>query len=127
MRQLVNKYQKSPSNIAEISAIEWAIPILEEYIFTTFGQLPVRTSWYKHEKRYIINKLWDRDGNICYLCEEIMKYNDVTIDHVIPLSKNGKDNMSNYKLAHPFCNLEKGNMLLEVYRDWKAGKREVAV
>lgn len=120
MRQLTSKYHQTPNNIAEISAIEWAIPILEQYLNETFGEgLVARVSWHKHEKRQIKSDLWDRDGQTCYLCNQFMSYREATIDHVIPLSKGGADNMSNYKLTHPKCNLEKGNMMLEVYLKWR--------
>jgi hypothetical protein len=122
MRQLTGKYHRTPNNISEISALEWAIPILEKYLRDLFGEgLPFRTSWHKHEKMEIYARLWDRDGNICYLCEKELDYKTVTLDHVIPLSKNGKDRMDNYKLVHEYCNLQKGNMLLEDYRNTKAG------
>ncbi len=120
MRQLIKKRGKSPANKAEISAIEWALPILEAHLKNTFGyDLAIRTSWYKHEKLEIMANLWDRDGDICYLCSETMRYREATIDHVVPLAKDGADNMTNYKLTHERCNLEKGNMLLEVYIDWR--------
>lgn len=127
MRQLTNLYRKSPSQVSEISAIEWAIPILEEYITRVYGEIPMRASWHKHEKRAIVEQLWQRDGHICYLCYKPMEFRIVTIDHEVPLSKEGKDDISNYKLVHPACNLEKGNMLLEVYREWQAGERKVTV
>ena len=41
---------------------------------------------------------------------------DRTVDHVIPLAKGGLDYVTNYKLAHNACNIDKGNMLLEDYR-----------
>lgn len=120
MRQLYTKRYKTPNNVAEISAIEWAIPILEEYVKGVFGEKVVmRASWHKHEKMQIKSDLWDRDGQVCYLCNENMTYRQATIDHVIPLAKGGADNMTNYKLAHPKCNLEKGNMMLDVYLKWR--------
>lgn len=122
MRQLVGKYHRTPNNISEISALEWAIPLLEKYLRDTFGEdLAFRTAWHKHEKQEIFARLWDRDGNICYLCEKELDYKTVTLDHVVPLSKGGKDTMANYKLVHEFCNIQKGNMLLEDYRNTKAG------
>lgn len=122
MRQLLYKRHRTPSNVSEISALEWAIPILEKYLRDTYGEdLSFRANWYKHEKLDIYARLWARDGNICYLCEQELNYKTVTLDHVIPLSKGGKDMMSNYKLVHEFCNIQKGNMLLEDYRNTKAG------
>lgn len=120
MRQLTSKYHKTPQNISEISAIEWAVPILEKHLADTFGEtIMIRANYYKHERRAIKNKLWDTEGDICYLCQQSMTYRQATIDHVIPLSKGGADDISNYKLTHPRCNLEKGNMLLEVYLIWR--------
>lgn len=120
MRQLASKRYKSNTQIAEISALEWAVPILEQYMSDTFGdELARRVKWHKHEKMEIKNTLWDRDGQICYLCNESMSFREATIDHVIPLAKGGADDISNYKLTHPKCNLEKGNMLLEVYLKWR--------
>lgn len=120
MRQLVKKPYKSSSNIAEISALEWAIPILEKHITDTFGfTLPQRLAWHKHEKNNILSILWDRDGEICYLCNNPMRYPHVTIDHVIPLHRGGKDNLSNYRLVHSLCNVQKGNMTVEDYRKAK--------
>jgi hypothetical protein len=121
MRQLIGRYHPTPNQVAEISAIEWALPILEKHIQDVFGEeLAHRVKWHKHEKQAIINSLWDQGDDICYLCNEKMRYQEATIDHVIPLAKGGKDDMSNYKLTHSHCNLEKGNMLLEVYLEWRA-------
>lgn len=119
MRQLVQKRNKTDSNIAEISAIEWALPILEQYITDTYGEMPLRIKWHKHEKKTIKNRLWDRDGDICYLCLKPMHYGSATIDHVVPLAKFGKDDMTNYRLVHPLCNIQKGNMTLEQYKNAK--------
>lgn len=120
MRQLAGRYHRSGGQTAELSAIEWALPILEKHLYDTFGEdLAFRVKWHKHEKQEIKSKLWDRDGQICYLCNENMSYREATIDHVIPLAKYGKDDMSNYKLTHPKCNLEKGNMMLDVYIKWR--------
>lgn len=119
MRMLVHKPHKSPTNIGEISAIEWAIPILEKHLHDTYGEIAIRASWHKHEKVEIMAELWLRDGNICYLCDHELDPARATIDHVIPLSKGGKDNMSNYKLTHEECNISKGNMMPEVFFERK--------
>lgn len=67
----------------------------------------------------IIKILIDRDGFVCYLCEvEFTKAdlesdgkNKVTIDHVIPRSRGGEDDLDNYGLAHFSCNQEKADRL----------------
>lgn len=106
----------SPKRIDELSALEWAIPILERHVrIASDKENTRRKAFYKHEKQNIIVALLQRDGNRCYLCNEHMEPELMTIDHVIPLHKKGKDDMSNYRLAHEKCNLEKGNLMVEDY------------
>lgn len=120
MRQLIKVPIKKPGQIAEISAIEWAIPILEQHLLDKYGdEMPQRVKWHKHEKRGIVAALWARDGNTCYLCTKPLYYSAATIDHVMPLAKGGKDDMSNYRLVHPLCNIQKGNMTLEQFNKSK--------
>lgn len=117
LRQLVNKSHISDSQRAELSALEWAIPILEKYVTETTGKnLSLRADYYKHEKQEIIDSLLERDGDECYLCEKIIPKGEMTIDHIVPLHKRGKDDMSNYKLVHNDCNVLKGNFSLEEFR-----------
>jgi len=111
----------SAKQIGEISALEWAIPILENYVHEKYKDVPpARILFHKHEKMLILYQLVSRDGKICYLCGREMKKGDMTIDHVIPLSKGGFDGMINYKLTHELCNLEKGNMTEDAYRKMKS-------
>lgn len=57
----------------------------------------------------------------CYLCEKpITKQKDFSLDHVIPLSRGGRDEESNWQPSHKECNWEKGSLTDEEYRVWKA-------
>ena len=71
-----------------------------------------------------LEKLMERDGNICALCGKPVDVNDYhvtddgtfmahmkypSIDHVLPLSKGGTHTWDNIKLAHISCNSWKGN------------------
>lgn len=63
-------------------------------------------------KKEIINKKYP----VCYLCgKEINKIRDLSMDHVIPLSKGGKSTNENLKPTHKKCNQKKADMLLEIY------------
>lgn len=99
----------------ELSALEWAIPILEQHIIDQFGELLPERSIYGSKRKKAVTALIKRDGTICYLCDERMVRPQMTIDHVIPLCKGGTNTMDNFKLTHSKCNLDKGNMLLEDY------------
>lgn len=89
----------------------------------------------KRRKYYIdgdntitLAKLINKEKNICYICQQECEPNDYTIDdkgtiisgnrypsidHVMPLSKGGKHEWNNIKLAHRICNIKKSNSFNE--------------
>jgi len=59
--------------------------------------------------------LWERDGRTCYLCHMEIPHWDgcsMHIDHVRPRSQGGSDEAHNLRVAHPPCNLRKGDRAL---------------
>lgn len=79
-----------------------------------------RQSKTTHANRIAHEQIAERDGLDCYLCKQPIDMTlprtskmGATIDHVIPLSRGGLDEMSNLKLAHWGCNLAKSNKLVE--------------
>lgn len=55
--------------------------------------------------------VWE-NGKRCAICgKEIGDLNDLTIDHIIPLAKGGKNKMKNFQLAHRECNIRKGDKM----------------
>jgi len=65
--------------------------------------------------------LWQKQSGRCALCGGVMYRNRyeapharvwakdrATIDHIIPISKGGRDGISNLKLDHARCNKIKG-------------------
>lgn len=112
----LEKFNQQSARTGEISALKWAIPILEQHIIDLHGELPTsRYPMYKHEREAMVMRLLHRDGNVCYLCDEPMIRADMTIDHKIPLSKGGIDGYTNMKLTHLGCNLLKDNLTFEEY------------
>jgi len=64
-------------------------------------------------------RLIDRDGLHCHYCKVLLKFTDAiglrnrgTVEHIIPSSKGGTDDMSNLVLACVPCNTKKGNKIL---------------
>lgn len=48
-----------------------------------------------------------RDGSFCYLCGKVLLNHEVTLDHVIPLSRGGEHSYDNLKIACRPCNVKK--------------------
>lgn len=73
-----------------------------------------------------LERLYQRDGGICYLCGNVCDWNDKktvdgtiicgdnypSIDHVVPLSKNGKHSWANVRLSCRKCNSHKRDRLI---------------
>lgn len=64
------------------------------------------SQWWKALLKIV---LWrDADGR-CYLCGEPVDPEDFHLEHVMPTSRGGTSELSNLRIAHPRCNLSKGN------------------
>lgn len=58
--------------------------------------------------------LWNSYPHICGICgEQINSIDEMHVDHIIPLSRGGKDILANLQLTHARCNMDKGNTLFE--------------
>ncbi len=58
-------------------------------------------------------QVYMRDGFVCAYCVRTMThFNQVTVDHVLPKSKGGKDTVDNLTACCRSCNVKKGNLLL---------------
>ena len=52
----------------------------------------------------------------CYLCGKLIeKEKDFNLDHVMPLSRGGRNEPSNWRATHKTCNAEKGAL---TYEEW---------
>ena len=72
-----------------------------------------------HGYRKLENRkaLLERDGDVCVLCGQILDkplYSQETeVDHIMPVSKNGGNELSNLRLVHRYCNRRRHNMPTE--------------
>ena len=67
-----------------------------------------KENWHNPEKKAKLHLL--RQSDKCALCgEKILTMHEATIDHIVPLSLGGLDNIKNMQLAHSKCNQKKGN------------------
>ena len=77
-------------------------------------------AWTPESKTITLQKLYERDNGVCWLCGKQCNYdadtndnNYPSIDHVIPIARGGKDEWSNIKLAHRICNSFKWANIVE--------------
>jgi 5-methylcytosine-specific restriction endonuclease McrA len=63
-------------------------------------------------KEKFFEKLIERDGNLCFYSNKEMTKEQASIEHLIPLSKGGKNNMDNLVLCLKDENLKMGNLPL---------------
>lgn len=54
-------------------------------------------------------QLLDRDGDMCFYCDEALG-EDITIEHLLSITRGGPNYLSNMVLAHEACNKEVDNM-----------------
>ncbi len=59
--------------------------------------------------RYSKHNVYLRDAGICQYCGKKCSNKELTIDHVIPVSKQGPETWSNVVAACRHCNQKKGN------------------
>lgn len=65
----------------------------------------------EYEKKTIYAKA----NGKCALCGEPVKFKKMTVDHKIPLSKGGTNDISNLQLAHLICNRTKADLVSDEF------------
>ena len=69
---------------------------------------------YSDEERRII---YNKSGGRCELCGVRLLFEEMTVDHIIPLSMGGEDSMDNLQTACYACNQFKRNILPADFMD----------
>lgn len=61
--------------------------------------------------------IWQKYGKHCAYCGKTLKYEDMQVDHLIPVYRGGKDTFDNYMPACRACNYYKKTFTLEEFRE----------
>lgn len=72
-------------------------------------QLVYFNGFVRHEVRFSRHNIFERDGATCQYCGCQLPKSQLTIDHVLPQSRNGGESWENLVIACVTCNVKKGN------------------
>jgi hypothetical protein len=119
---IVNYYPESKRKTAYIAGMKGSLAgVSADKAAQMAFQIPVqngikdvRKKNYKGAKNILLAK----DPH-CHWCGIDLIKETATLDHVIPLSRGGINNMNNYVLACSPCNQERGNSMPELIKDMK--------
>lgn len=56
----------------------------------------------------IRRRVFERDSYTCHLCGQPVDRAEASIDHVVPVSRGGRDDEANLRTAHLSCNIKRG-------------------
>jgi 5-methylcytosine-specific restriction endonuclease McrA len=78
----------------------------------------------KAARRWVLNQLINREGGSCQRCKEQVNLvaddpRRATVDHVVPRSKGGSDQLSNLALLCKTCNEEKDDAVPDAPDDYE--------
>lgn len=65
--------------------------------------------FFHKDVRFSRRNIFERDKNTCQYCGAKFARSELTIDHVVPRSKGGRDTWTNLVLACVKCNVKKGD------------------
>ena len=85
-----------------VQTINWEIQVPRIIRLMSYDRFPKQTV--KFNRRNI----FARDGNQCQYCGKRFSTSDLSLDHVVPRSQNGKSSWENLVCACLTCNVRKG-------------------
>jgi 5-methylcytosine-specific restriction endonuclease McrA len=71
--------------------------------------LNVFNGFFHKEVRFSRRSIFERDKSTCQYCGKKLAKSELTIDHVVPRSRGGRDSWENLVLACVQCNVRKGD------------------
>ena len=81
------------------------------YLFDTEDTYSRRKQNRKHYSQDVRKILYDKANGKCAICGKPLLFSDITLDHIIPLIQNGKDEVENLQVCCYECNQMKGAIL----------------
>jgi hypothetical protein len=84
-----------------------------EIMFPSVIRLSVMTSIPRRVQQLSRKNILARDHNMCQYCDTKFHPSELTLDHIVPRSKGGRDTWDNLVAACSACNKKKADMSVE--------------
>lgn len=85
-----------------------------EYKEESASKKKIKHKQFSNRKR---RSIYEKTEGHCYLCGELLKFNFFEVDHKVPLSKGGTDDISNLYCSCHKCNRIKRNIYYEDFME----------
>lgn len=99
-----------------ISTISFKIKIPQVIILMLYDRLPPRRI------KFTRKNIYRRDNNSCQYCGKRLSTEELNLEHVLPLSRGGKNTWENVVCSCIKCNMRKGSRTLEESGMWLVRK-----
>ena len=96
----------STAGISFISTISYRIQVPRVIMLMLYDRLPPRRIKFTRRNIYL------RDNNTCQYCGKKLSTDKLNLDHVVPLSRGGRNTWTNVVCSCIPCNMRKGNKTL---------------
>lgn len=90
------------------SGNEFIVPKI--VIFCNYKELPYKSVYFPTKKN-----IWKRDGNRCGYSGRLLSQKDLSVDHIVPKSKGGKDSWENLITCDRLINSQKSDKYLSQF------------
>lgn len=77
----------------------------------------MRKKFSRQMNRVTREQIWIKSGYSCQICGHSITYEEMTVDHIQPLAKGGKNEMDNYQCACGKCNKIKADSSQDEFID----------
>lgn len=112
-QRIVKVYDKDGIPLNKCT-LEKAEELIQNNKAVKIGRLKIKLNY--KSIRWLKNDIKKRDKYQCYICGKSLKNEEITLDHIIPKSRGGKDTLDNLATCCFSCNNLKADMSLEEFK-----------
>ena len=114
VERAINQRNKTPGKCSGYYFIDTSIVDVIESSGTPELKRKIMHKQFSNRKR---RSIYEKTQGRCYLCGELVRYNSFEVDHKVPLSKGGTDDLDNLYCSCHKCNTIKQNIFYDDFME----------